>query len=45
MTRERVQSGAIIDGYRVGECIHRGGTGSIYRVDRARRTRIRGFRW
>jgi eukaryotic-like serine/threonine-protein kinase len=31
--RERVESGAVIDGFRVGECIHKGGTGSIYRVD------------
>jgi eukaryotic-like serine/threonine-protein kinase len=30
--RLRVQTGAIIDGYRVGECIHRGGTGYIYHV-------------
>ena len=31
-TRERLQAGATIDGYRVGECIHKGGTGYIYRV-------------
>lgn len=30
--RERLHPGAIIDGYRVGECIHKGGTGYIYRV-------------
>jgi eukaryotic-like serine/threonine-protein kinase len=30
--RGRVHPGAIIDGYRVGECIHKGGTGSIYRA-------------
>jgi eukaryotic-like serine/threonine-protein kinase len=28
--RERVRPGAIIDGYRVGERLHKGGTGSIY---------------
>jgi eukaryotic-like serine/threonine-protein kinase len=31
--RHQVQPGAVIDGYRVGECIHRGGTGSIYQVE------------
>ncbi|HEX2390761.1 MAG TPA: bifunctional serine/threonine-protein kinase/universal stress protein [Casimicrobiaceae bacterium] len=31
--REHVESGAVIDGFRVGECIHQGGTGSIFRVD------------
>jgi serine/threonine protein kinase len=31
--REKLQSGAVIDGYRIGQCIHRGGMGSIYRVD------------
>lgn len=30
--RERLQPGATIDGYRIGECIHKGGTGYIYRV-------------
>ena len=30
--RERLQPGAIIDGYRLGECLHKGGTGYIYRV-------------
>ena len=30
--RERVRVGAVIDGYRVDECTHKGGTGSIYRV-------------
>lgn len=30
--RERLQPGAIIDGYRLGECLHRGGTGYIYSV-------------
>jgi serine/threonine protein kinase len=30
--RERVQTGAVIDGYGVGDCIHKGGTGSIYRA-------------
>jgi serine/threonine protein kinase len=30
--RERVRPGATVDGYRVGECIHKGGTGSIYRA-------------
>ena len=28
----QVRPGAIVDGYRVGECIHNGGTGAIYRV-------------
>jgi len=31
--RERLVTGAVVDGYRVGESIHKGGTGSIYRVD------------
>jgi nucleotide-binding universal stress UspA family protein len=30
--RERLEPGATIDGFRVGECIHQGGTGYIYRV-------------
>jgi len=30
--RERIEEGAVIDGYRVGACIHGGGTGSIYQV-------------
>jgi serine/threonine protein kinase len=30
--RERVESGAVIDGYRVGERIHAGGNGSIFRA-------------
>src|SRR5450631_792094 len=30
--RQRVQTGAIIDGYRIGECMHSGGTGYIFRV-------------
>ena len=30
--RERLQPGAIIDGYHLGECLHKGGTGYIYRV-------------
>ena len=30
--RERVEPGAVIDGYQVGDCIHKGGTGSIYHV-------------
>jgi len=30
--RERLHPGALIDGYRLGECIHKGGTGAIYRV-------------
>jgi len=30
--RERLQPGAVIDGFRVGECLHKGGTGYIYRV-------------
>lgn len=32
---DQVQPGAVIDGYLVGECIHRGGTGAIYRVEAA----------
>jgi len=28
-----VRAGALVDGYRVGECIHNGGTGAIYRVE------------
>ena len=31
--RDQVQPGAIIDGFRVGDCIHQGGTGPIYRVE------------
>lgn len=30
--RERLQPGATIDGFCLGECIHKGGTGYIYRV-------------
>jgi len=30
VTHDRVQSGAILDGYRVDDRIHRGGTGSVY---------------
>jgi eukaryotic-like serine/threonine-protein kinase len=30
--QDRVQPGANIDGFEVGECIHRGGNGAIYRV-------------
>jgi serine/threonine protein kinase len=30
--RDQVKPGAVIDGYRVVECIHQGGTGLIYRV-------------
>ncbi|HEY2864319.1 MAG TPA: bifunctional serine/threonine-protein kinase/universal stress protein [Casimicrobiaceae bacterium] len=30
--RQRLQPGATIDGFLVGECIHKGGTGYIYRV-------------
>lgn len=33
--RERLHPGAIIDGYRVGACIHKGGTGYIYHVTAA----------
>lgn len=28
--RQRVEPGALIDGYRVGECLHHGGTGYVY---------------
>lgn len=31
--RDQVKPGAIIDGFRVGDCIHQGGTGLIYRVE------------
>jgi serine/threonine protein kinase len=31
--REQVKPDAVIDGYRVGACIHRGGTGFIFRVE------------
>jgi eukaryotic-like serine/threonine-protein kinase len=31
--RASVQTGAVIDGYRVGAALHNGGTGAIYRVD------------
>jgi hypothetical protein len=30
--REPLHPGVVIDGYRLGECIHRGGTGAIYRA-------------
>jgi nucleotide-binding universal stress UspA family protein/predicted Ser/Thr protein kinase len=30
-----LQSGSIIDGFRVGECIHKGGTGWIFQVEAA----------
>ena len=30
--REPLHPGSVIDGYRLGECIHRGGTGAIYRA-------------
>ena len=30
--REQLHPGGIIDGYRLGECIHKGGTGVIYRA-------------
>ena len=30
---DRVQPGVVVDGFRVGECIHRGGNGAIYQVD------------
>ena len=30
--REIIQPGAIVDGYLVGECIHEGGTGAIFRA-------------
>jgi hypothetical protein len=29
----RGSAGAVVDGYRVAECIHNGGTGAIFRVD------------
>src|SRR5208283_3139094 len=29
---EPLQSGSVIDGYRLGECIHKGGTGAIFRA-------------
>ncbi len=33
--RELLHPDAIIDGFRVGECIHQGGTGAIYRATAA----------
>jgi len=30
---DRAQPGAVVDGFRIGECIHRGGNGAIYQVD------------
>jgi len=30
--REQLRPGALIDGYRLGECIHKGGTGAIFRA-------------
>jgi nucleotide-binding universal stress UspA family protein/heat shock protein HspQ len=30
--RENLHPGGVIDGYRLGDCIHKGGTGVIYRV-------------
>ena len=30
--REPLHPGSVIDGYRLGECIHQGGTGAIYRA-------------
>lgn len=30
--RQQVQTGAVIDGYLVGECMHNGGTGYVYHV-------------
>ena len=34
-SRNPVQPGALIDGYRVGECIHRGGNGAVYLTEAA----------
>ncbi len=31
--RDQVRPGAVVDGYRVADCIHQGGTGLIYRVE------------
>ena len=31
--RDQIAPGAVIDGYRVGKCIHEGGTGLIFRVE------------
>ena len=31
--RERMEPGAVIDGFRVGERMHKGGTGSLYRAE------------
>src|SRR5512141_2924313 len=33
---ERLEPGAVVDGFTIGDCIHKGGTGSIYRVTPAR---------
>ena len=30
--REQLRPGALIDGYRLGECIHKGAAGAIFRV-------------
>ena len=30
--RQRVQTGVIVDGYQIGECLHSGGTGYIFHV-------------
>jgi len=30
---DRVQPGMVVDGFRVGACLHRGGNGAIYQVD------------
>jgi len=31
--QDRVEPGKVVDGYRVGNCLHRGGNGAIYEVD------------
>ena len=31
--QDRVKPGAIVDGYRIGECLHQGGTGAIFATE------------
>ncbi len=36
MAKLSVQPGAVIDGFTVGECVHRGGMATLWSVTRAR---------